>query len=108
MTMIQRMFQRGNAQHSHNIYTAKSAHSAMHIGGNAPRLVPHVSCLTPSLMLAPVHRMTEAGSVTITTVQARGTQHAQAQVRNTRGRGAGRGRARRGDDNDPARETNNS
>ncbi len=36
MTMIQRMFQRGNTQHSHNIYTTKSAHSAMHIGGNAP------------------------------------------------------------------------
>ena len=56
MTMIQRMFQRGNAQHSHNIYTAKSAHSAMHIGGNAPpsrpaRLpshpLPHVGTRAP-------------------------------------------------------------
>ena len=109
MTMIQHMFQHEEIRSNRTTFTEQNAPTQPCTSGETPpRLVPHVSRLTPSLMLAPVHRMIEAGSVTITTVQARGTQHAQAQVRNTRGRGAGRGRARRGDDNDLAHEKANS
>ncbi len=96
MTMIQLV--RQTTRETDVRHPAKRAHSATHLGETHPR----------APMLAPVHRMAEAGSVTIATVQARGTQHAQAQVRNTRGRRAGRGRARRGDDNDLAHEKANS
>ncbi len=62
MTMIQLV--RQTTRETDVRHPAKRAHSATHIGGETH---PH------ALMLAPVHRMTEAGSVTIATVQARGT-----------------------------------